>query len=88
MEPFQSVIVVGPPGCGKTTHAAALADHFGLNHIVDGDDQLPKDGKLERTNTLYLVQHRPDDCGIADSRVLDFHAAMNLAGLSARSAHA
>src|SRR6056297_1121106 len=29
--------VSGPPGSGKSTNAAALADRFGLDHISGGD---------------------------------------------------
>ena len=47
-----SVIIYGPQGCGKTTNAKALADHFGLTKIVDPwcpGDELPDDA-LALTN--------------------------------------
>jgi tRNA A37 N6-isopentenylltransferase MiaA len=34
----RSVIVCGPKGCGKTTHAEQLRKHFGLTSIVDDWD--------------------------------------------------
>lgn len=51
----KSVIVYGPQGSGKTKNAAALAAHFGLTKIIDGDwtpgDRIPKTGALILTNT-------------------------------------
>lgn len=32
----KSVVVYGPQGCGKTTNAKKLAEHFGLSGIADG----------------------------------------------------
>jgi replication-associated recombination protein RarA len=31
----RGIVVYGPQGCGKTTHAAALARHYGKTRIVD-----------------------------------------------------
>lgn len=47
-----STVIYGPQGCGKTTHKAALAAHFGMAHVVDGwapGDTLPADA-LALTN--------------------------------------
>ncbi len=41
-----SVIIYGPQGCGKTTHAKALAKHLGLSHIID-------DGRDEEGNLWH-----------------------------------
>jgi hypothetical protein len=30
-----TIIVYGPPGCGKTYHADVLLAHFGLSRLVD-----------------------------------------------------
>lgn len=35
---MSAVILYGPKGCGKTTHAKALAAKFGCELIVDGWD--------------------------------------------------
>ena len=48
-----SIVVVGPQGCGKSTIAQALADHFGCASIVhewDGRTTLDEDA-LALTNT-------------------------------------
>lgn len=49
---MKSVIIFGPPGTGKTTHAQRLAKHFGCIHINDGWDgrSTLKDGTLALTN--------------------------------------
>jgi len=31
------VVLLGPPGAGKGTHAKVLAEHFGLAHLAAGD---------------------------------------------------
>lgn len=31
------VVIYGPQACGKTRNAAALARHFGLTRVLDGD---------------------------------------------------
>lgn len=48
------VIIYGPQGCGKTTHAKALAKHLGLNHIID-------DGEDENGNPWHLGDPVPED---------------------------
>lgn len=52
-----SVVVYGPPGCGKTRHAEALRVHFGLTNVhddwVSGTD-------FPRTDTLVLTQESLD----------------------------
>ena len=30
-----SIVVYGPQGCGKTTAKDALAEHFGMRHVID-----------------------------------------------------
>lgn len=49
-----SVIIYGPQGCGKTTHAKALMKHFGLNHLID-------DGEDENGNLWCPGDPVPDD---------------------------
>ena len=38
MMPVHAVWVYGPQGCGKTRHAQALAEYFGLSRIVEADE--------------------------------------------------
>lgn len=52
-----SVIVYGPRGCGKTTHAETLRKHYGLEHIVD-DYHF---GARMRKGVLYLCVEPPSD---------------------------
>lgn len=47
----RSVIVWGPPGCGKTTNKEKLKRHFGLGKVLDGADFI---SRLERH---HLVDH-------------------------------
>lgn len=53
VEKAGGVIVFGPHLCGKTTHAAALARHFGKSRIVD--DWTP--GGPVSADTLALTSH-------------------------------
>lgn len=82
-----SVVVIGPVGCGKTTNAKALANAFGVSKIVDGysytgDNFEPKD-------TLYLTTYVPMKLFTWLSRltsdntvqILTFSRAMELANL-------
>ena len=48
-----SKVIYGPQGCGKTTHKAALAAHFGLSHVMD--DWNPTDPLPENTLALTNV---------------------------------
>lgn len=54
---MRSVIVCGPPGCGKTLHAVALRQLFGCRSIVD--DWLPARGLAD--GALHLTQMFPAD---------------------------
>lgn len=48
----KAFIVFGPPACGKTRNAQALAAHFGVSKIVDDWD--PRLHQLER-GALHLT---------------------------------
>jgi cytidylate kinase len=45
------IVIYGPQGCGKSTHASALARHYGKTRIVD--DWLP--GAPLRADTIALT---------------------------------
>lgn len=48
----QSVIVWGPPGCGKTSNQSQLMRHFGLGKVLEFDG----DGRF-RVERHHLVDH-------------------------------
>lgn len=73
----KSVIVFGPAGCGKTTHASRLSKCFGLDTIVDDADLSMPPAYSE--NTLYLVRERPAWAPEDDGRIIEFRDAMALA---------
>ncbi|HET6807226.1 MAG TPA: AAA family ATPase [Frateuria sp.] len=54
----KSVIVFGPPGCGKTRAAQRIAKHFGLSRIVDGWDGRERPQLI---GTLYLTNQVPPE---------------------------
>ena len=69
----QGLVIYGPPGCGKSTHAAALAAFFGKSRLVD--DWVPggplADDTIALTNELHLG-------------ALQFAEAMSMARITAR----
>lgn len=65
------LVIYGPQGCGKTTKAQALAEHFGCSTIVDdwdGRAPLPDD-----TLALYNGRGVPPWCAYEH---LSFDTAM------------
>ena len=64
------VVVYGPPGCGKSTHASALARHYGKERIVD--DWMP--GSPVRADTLVLTN-------VPHGDAIDFVDAARAAGI-------
>lgn len=60
------VILLGPPGSGKGTHAGPLSEHLGLPHISTGDlfrDQIRNHTELGQKVKVFLDQGKlvPDD---------------------------
>ena len=51
----ESIIVHGPPGCGKTFNAVTIARHFGLCRIFDNQDPHALPPGIG-TNTLILTR--------------------------------
>lgn len=51
----QSVIVVGPQGCGKSRNAEVIRKHYGLGKVVDGFST----PLTVQPNTLYLTNVLP-----------------------------
>jgi Holliday junction resolvasome RuvABC ATP-dependent DNA helicase subunit len=64
------VVIYGPQGCGKTTHAAALARHYGKDRIVD--DWVP--GRPAPADTLALT----NACHIGAIHFLDAATAAGI----------
>jgi adenylate kinase len=48
------LLLIGPPGCGKGTQAARLAEHYGVEHISSGD--LLRRHVAERTSIGRAVE--------------------------------
>ncbi|WP_417285327.1 hypothetical protein [Comamonas sp.] len=71
----QSIVIYGPQGCGKATHAARLQQHFGLNKVYDGDCAAMQSAKdLPRFDTLILANTAPNKCPV---RSMSFEKAMH-----------
>lgn len=75
----KSVIVYGPQGCGKSTHAEALARHFGLSVIHD-DDYIDQ-RKYRAAGTLYLTCVKPEWVPDEARRCFSFDDAMRMVGI-------
>lgn len=86
-----SVIVHGPQGCGKSTHAEKLRQAFGCAKTCDDADPsvyrrlMQEPSKFKAASTLYLT-HAPPPDGCDGRRVLAFDEAMRLAKLPAKAA--
>jgi hypothetical protein len=64
----ESIIILGPKGCGKTLNAAALAKAYGFKKWCDaGHHRMPRRGYL------ILAYSVPADCPL---RVVEFREAM------------
>ena len=78
----QSIIVHGPPGCGKTFNAVTIAHHFGLAFIFDNQDPhaLPPGIGID---TLILTRvNLRGRAEVAGCRVLHYTDAAAQAGVS------
>ena len=83
-----SLIVYGPQGCGKTTHAEKLRKHFGLDSVFDADDlqcrgdiyrymsDPAKGARIKSMNALILTNREPPP-GYESRRVVSFDRALH-----------
>ena len=67
-----SVVVYGPPGCGKTRHARQIMQALGLQKVVEADDLHGR--PYPRQRTLLLTNQRPD--ASYRGQVMSFDEAM------------
>ena len=75
MNTEKSYIVYGPPSCGKTRNAKAIAKVLGLRQVIDGWGGDESGYRL--FNTLHLTNTLPA-WAVENRRVLTFDAAMAL----------
>lgn len=75
----KSIIIYGPAGCGKTHHGKALAKRFGLDKVVEHDEQR---GPIEPRGVLYLTNQKPPN---QSTMVMAFSDAMSVAGIKENS---
>jgi hypothetical protein len=85
----RAVIIYGPQGCGKTTHAKQIAQHFGKAEVIEAGD-LPSDfwkgapfsnNALVLTNDQALAMHHGEHFG---AKVYTFNEAMLACGINER----
>lgn len=77
----KSVVVYGPPNCGKTQLAKELAKHYGLDRIVEAESLCEQMVQKARVGTLFLTNVRPPSATPEERRVVDFYDAIRAAGL-------
>ena len=76
-----SLIVHGPPGCGKTLNAVSIARHFGLARILDDQDPAALPPGIS-TDTLILTRvNLRGRTEVAGCRVLPYREAALQAGV-------
>lgn len=83
-----TTVVYGPQGCGKTTHAEALAEFLGCARVIDG---LQFSGASLTPGALHLTSVTPAEMSpevFARARVLSFGQVMTLQALTCGGAGA
>lgn len=65
-----TVLLIGPQGCGKSTHAQAFARAFGCTHVIDGESlnglDVDDPAAIPRKGALIIGPERAEDCPRAD----------------------
>lgn len=68
--PAPTVVLIGPQGCGKSTHAQAFAQAFGCTHVIDGESlnglDVDDPAAITREGALIIGPERAEDCPRAD----------------------
>ncbi|PPE75444.1 hypothetical protein C3942_00685 [Solimonas fluminis] len=72
MQHTRSIIVFGPPGCGKTRDRKRIAKHYRLTRIRDNWDPTQV---FTSVDTLHLTNAPPPGDG-RDRRVISYQDAM------------
>lgn len=68
----KSVIIYGPPKCGKTTNKEALRKYFGLDKVVDEATSMTV---TKREGVLYLTN---DKLALYQAGCLHYKTAMKM----------
>lgn len=65
-----TIFLIGPQGCGKSTHAQAFARAFGCTHVIDGESlngfDVDDPAAIPREGALIIGPERAEDCLHAD----------------------
>lgn len=70
LPPAPTVVLIGPQGCGKSTHAQAFAKALGCTHVIDGESlngfDVDDPAAILREGALIIGPECAEDCPRAD----------------------
>ena len=76
-----SIIVHGPPGCGKTLNAVSIARHFGLSKILDDQDPAALPPGIGADTLILTRVNLRGRTAVAGIRVMPYRDAAIEAGV-------